>query len=122
MLSNLPVDFLAIPFRKYVQGLLEIVDVFKASKDFPSTPRIASNVDRWCERRYASNVMSLISKLAPDRPLPRVSKSNELQLGNLEQVPRSSDDFSYPTYCCQDSLCHMSTTIGLCEHPLTISN
>ena len=59
MLPNVPVDFLTIPSCKYVQGLLEIVDVFKASMDFPSTAKIVSNVDRWCERKYTSNVTDL---------------------------------------------------------------
>ena len=81
MLPNVPVDFLTIPFRKCVQGFLEIVDVFKAFTDFRSTPRIVSNVDRWCEEDMPA--MSLISKLAPDRPLPRVTKSYELQFGQL---------------------------------------
>ena len=42
---------------------------------------IVTNVDRWCERDMPA--MSLISKLAPDRPLPRVTKSYELQFGQL---------------------------------------
>ena len=47
MLPDVSVDCPRIPFCKYAQGLLEIVGVFKLSIDFPSTPRIVSNVDRW---------------------------------------------------------------------------
>ena len=82
MLPNVPVDFMTIPpFRKYVQGLLEIVDVFKASMDLPSTPRIVSNVDRWCERRYASNVTDL--QAGSRQAFTQSYEVYELQFGQL---------------------------------------
>ena len=81
MLPNVPVDFLTIPFRKYVQGFLEIVDVFKASMDFRSTLELCP---MWIDDvREDMPAMSLISKLAPGRPLLELRSPMSSSLGNL---------------------------------------
>ena len=59
--------------------------------------------------------MSLISKLAPDRPLPRVTKSYELQFGQLGNKYPGVQMFFSTLHILVKISSVMSTTIGLCE-------